>query len=60
MAYSLILLSSIHTEPLDNGNNFIGLARKAEQMFSAWMNMPGFIGFAVVEARTGEVVHLVQ
>lgn len=60
MAYSLILLSSIHTEPLDNGSDFTGLARKAEQMFTTWIDMPGFVGFAVVENSTGEVVHLVQ
>lgn len=60
MAYALTLLSLIHTETLNDGNNLTSLCREAEQMFPAWKNEPDFFGLAVVDRTTGEVVHLVR
>lgn len=60
MAYALTLLSLIHTETLNDGNDLTSLCREAEQMFPAWQNEPDFFGLAVVDKATGEIVHLVR
>lgn len=60
MAYALTLLSLIHSETLNDGNDVVTLCREAEQMFPAWKNEPDFFGLAVVDKTTGEVIHLVR
>lgn len=60
MAYALTVLSLIHNETLNDGNDMVSLCREAEMMYSAWHNEPDFFGIAVVDTSTGEVVHLVR
>lgn len=60
MAYALTLLSLVHTETLNDGDNLIALSREAEEMFSIWSTISDFFGLAIVDKTTGEVVYLVQ
>ena len=60
MQYRLIYLSTARVLVLDDGQEKVELFREAEQMFGYWSGLPDFFGLAVVDKRTGEVIHLVQ
>lgn len=60
MAYRLMILSMVHIDTLNDGNDLTSLCREAEAMFPVWAQEPDFWGLAVVDTSTGEVLHLVR
>lgn len=60
MKFMLMILGARETAPLEKSDSLDFLRREAEIFFPAWSLETDFLGLAVVDTTTGEVVYMAE